>query len=107
MNVGATDELRGRRVTLIPAIAGHIEQLLRIRYTPEVEARWGHAPEAADWPFDEPGIAPFTVMLNGAIVGFIQPYLLAAERDYLKQNTFKLAYLDFDWKLNDRAGIRH
>jgi RimJ/RimL family protein N-acetyltransferase len=72
MNVGATDELKGRRVTLIPAKDEHLEQLLRIRYTPEVKARWGHEPEASDWPFDEPGIAPFTVMLDEAIVGFIQ-----------------------------------
>jgi hypothetical protein len=45
--------------------------------------------------------------LERAIVGFIQPYLLAVERDFLKKNTFKLAYLDFDWTLNDRTDVRH
>jgi hypothetical protein len=52
---------------------------------------------------DLPGRTP----LELAVVGFIQPYLLPAERDFLKKNTFKLAYQDLDWKLNDRAGIRH
>lgn len=52
---------------------------------------------------DLPGRTP----LERAIIGFIEPYLLPAERDFLKENTFKLAYLDFDWKLNDRAGVRH
>jgi Protein of unknown function, DUF547 len=52
---------------------------------------------------DLPGRTP----LERAIVGFIEPYLLPSEREYLKQNTFKLAYLDFDWHLNDRTGVRH
>ena len=57
----------------------------------------------ADKSMDLPGRTPIEL----AIVGFIQPYLLPVERDYLKKNTFKLTYLDFDWRLNDRAGIRH
>ncbi len=72
MNVGAQDEIMGRRVTLVPTIDAHVAQLLRIRYTPEVRARWGETPEAAEWPFDEPGITPFTVFAGGAIAGFIQ-----------------------------------
>jgi aminoglycoside 6'-N-acetyltransferase len=72
MNVGATDELKGRRVVLIPVIDEHIEQLLRIRYAPEVRMRWGEDPEAADWPFDEGGITPYTVLLDGKVAGFIQ-----------------------------------
>ena len=72
MNVGAKDELVGRRVTLLPVITEHIEELLRIRYTPEVKARWGHESEAADWPFDEPGTVAFTVRWEDAIVGLIQ-----------------------------------
>lgn len=72
MNVGAKDELVGRRVTLLPVIAEHIEELLRIRRTPEVQARWGMDPEAPDWPFDEPGTVPFIVLLDDAIVGLVQ-----------------------------------
>jgi RimJ/RimL family protein N-acetyltransferase len=72
VNVGAEDEFKGRRVTLVPTSAEHIEALLRIRDTPEVRTRWGETPEAPDWPFDEPEITPFTVVLDAAIVGFIQ-----------------------------------
>ncbi len=50
-----------------------------------------------------PGRTPIEL----AIVGFIRPYLLAPEREFLEKNTFRLVYLDFDWKLNDRAGVRH
>jgi Protein of unknown function, DUF547 len=57
----------------------------------------------ADKSPDLPGRTP----LERAIVGFIEPYLLPAERQYLQKNTFKLAYMEFDWTLNDRAGIRH
>jgi RimJ/RimL family protein N-acetyltransferase len=64
--------MNGRRVVLVPTTAEHIDELLRLRYTPEVAARWGRAPEAPEWPFDEPGITPFTVLLDGAIRGFIQ-----------------------------------
>jgi hypothetical protein len=52
---------------------------------------------------DMPGRTPIEL----AIVGFLKPYLLASEREYLEKNTWKLAYLDFDWKSNDRAGVRH
>ena len=57
----------------------------------------------ADKSFDLPGHHPVEL----AIVGFLKPYLLKAERDYREKNTWKLVYLDFDWKLNDRTGIRH
>ena len=72
MNVGAADELTGRRVTLAPTTARHVAELLRIRYTPQVRARWGETPEADDWPYDEAGITPFTVFLGDTIGGFIQ-----------------------------------
>jgi hypothetical protein len=56
-----------------------------------------------DKAMDLPGRTPIEL----AVVGLIQPYLLPIEREYLRKNTWKLAYLAFDWKLNDRAGIRH
>ena len=52
---------------------------------------------------DLPGRTPIEL----AVVGFIKPHLLAAEKEFLEKNAWKLAYLDFDWKLNDRAGVRH
>jgi hypothetical protein len=57
----------------------------------------------ADKSLDMPGRTPIEL----AVVGFLKPFLLKSEREYLEKNTWKLAYLDFDWKLNDRAGIRH
>jgi hypothetical protein len=82
----------------IDALAGSlsVSPLFSWREKPFVDAYESKSP-------DLPGRTP----LERAIVGFIQPYLLPAERDYLQKNTFKLAYLDFDWTLNDRAGIRH
>jgi hypothetical protein len=56
----------------------------------------------ADKSLDLPGRTPIEL----AIVGFLKPYLLKSERDFLEQNTWKLVYLDYDWKLNDRAGMR-
>jgi len=67
---------------------------------------WREQPFVAaykDKGLDLPGRTP----LELAIVGVIQPFLLSGERDYLKKNTWKLTYMEFDWKLNDRAGIRH
>lgn len=57
----------------------------------------------ADKSLDLPGRTPIEL----AVVGFLKPFLLKGEREYLEKNTWKLAYLDFDWKLNDRAGISH
>ena len=55
----------------------------------------------ADKSLDLPGRTP----LELAIVGFLKPYLLKSERDFLEKNTWKLVYLDYDWKLNDRVGL--
>ncbi len=41
-----------------------------------------------------------------AVIGFIRPYLLAAEEEFLKKNAWQLGYLDFDWRLNDLTGGR-
>jgi hypothetical protein len=57
----------------------------------------------ADKSLDLPGRTPIEL----AIVGFLKPYLLKSERAFIEKNTWKLAYLDFDWNLNDRSGVRH
>jgi hypothetical protein len=36
-----------------------------------------------------------------AIIGFISPHLIAADRDVLSRDQFKVEYLPFDWSLND------
>jgi hypothetical protein len=50
---------------------------------------------------------PARTPIELAIVGFLKPYLLKSEQEFLAKNTWKLAYLDFDWQLNDRSGLRH
>jgi hypothetical protein len=55
----------------------------------------------ADKSLDLPGRTP----LELAIVGFLKPYLLKSERDFLEKNTWKLVYTEYDWTLNDRVGL--
>lgn len=64
--------LTGSRVQIVPTVTDHVAELLRIRRTPEVRARWGHDEEAPDWPFDYEADVPFTVFLDGVVCGFIQ-----------------------------------
>lgn len=42
--------------------------------------------------------------IERAVLAFVEPRLLAAEREFLKQNQFKVEYLPFDWSLNDLTG---
>ena len=42
--------------------------------------------------------------IERAILGFIQPRLLGFERAFLEANQFRMAYIPFDWHLNDLTG---
>ncbi|MCC7418163.1 MAG: DUF547 domain-containing protein [Acidobacteria bacterium] len=42
--------------------------------------------------------------IERAILGFIAPTLLSGEREFLQKNQFRIAYLPFDWSLNDLTG---
>jgi hypothetical protein len=42
--------------------------------------------------------------IERAVLAFVAPRLLTAERDFVAQNTFKVDYLPFDWSLNDLTG---
>ncbi len=42
--------------------------------------------------------------IERAVLAFVDPKMLNAERDFLKKNTFKVEYLPFDWSLNDLTG---
>lgn len=42
--------------------------------------------------------------IERAILAFVSPKLLATEKEYLEKNTFRIAYLPFDWTLNDLTG---
>jgi len=39
-----------------------------------------------------------------AVIAFLNPRLLAAERELMSKNTFKVEYIPFDWSLNDLTG---
>ena len=58
--------------------------------------------EYADDAFDLPKREP----IERAVIGFLRPHLLDAEEDFIKKNTFQLAYVPFDWRLNDLTGGR-
>jgi Protein of unknown function, DUF547 len=49
---------------------------------------------------DYPGRSP----IERAVLRLIEPYLLPTEQEFLKQNSFKIAYHKFDWRLNDLTG---
>ena len=42
--------------------------------------------------------------IERAVLSFIEPRLLSAERQFLAENTFQVAYQPFDWSLNDLTG---
>ena len=58
--------------------------------------------EYADDSFDLPKREP----IERAVIGFLRPYLLNAEEEFITKNTFQLAYEPFDWRLNDLTGGR-
>ena len=58
--------------------------------------------EYADDSFDLPKREP----IERAVIGFLRPHLLVAEEEFIKKNTFQLAYEQFDWRLNDLTGGR-
>jgi hypothetical protein len=44
--------------------------------------------------------------IERALIAFITPHLLPLEREFLQQNTFRVTYHPFDWRLNDLTGGR-
>ena len=42
--------------------------------------------------------------LERAVVTLITPLLVPSEAEFLKQNTFRMVFHDFDWSLNDLTG---
>ena len=67
-DVGAMDRpeltLAGERVTLVPVRGEHVDDLRRIRRTPDVESRWGVETYEPPWPFDDPAATVFTVLVE-------------------------------------------
>jgi len=42
--------------------------------------------------------------IERAVVALLEPKLLTLEKEFLAKNTFRLAYIPFDWTLNDLTG---
>ncbi len=42
--------------------------------------------------------------LERAVLSLIDPLLVPSEVEYLRKNTFRMSFHDFDWKLNDLTG---
>lgn len=42
--------------------------------------------------------------LERAVLALLDPLLVRSETEFLRKNTFRMAFHDFDWKLNDLTG---
>jgi RimJ/RimL family protein N-acetyltransferase len=74
------ERLEGSAVVLQRVQRDHISELKRILDTPEVSARWG-TPDEPDWPFDDPGVVGYVVLVGGRVRGFVQ-YAEETDPDY-------------------------
>ncbi len=63
---------QGRRVLLVPVTDEHVPDLHRILATPEVRRRWREVEASPGWPFEDPTVTCFTVMIDGTVAGMIQ-----------------------------------
>ncbi|MNC88627.1 hypothetical protein D3C83_44600 [compost metagenome] len=42
--------------------------------------------------------------LERSVLALIDPLLVPNESEFLRKNTFRMVFHDFDWKLNDLTG---
>lgn len=76
----------------------------RLQVTPIVS--WHEAEFVAAYAASVPGYVSNRSPVERAILGFIAPYLLPGEVEFLQKNEFHVVYRDFDWRLNDLSGRR-
>ncbi len=65
-------EIIGAAVLLRPVEPGDVPELVRIRRTPQVAARWGDVDAEPDFPFDDDATVVLSIVHDGAVVGMIQ-----------------------------------
>jgi len=65
-------EITGSQVVLRPVLPVDVAELVRIRRTPQVAARWGDVDLEPGFPFDDEDTVVLTVLHDGAVVGMIQ-----------------------------------
>jgi aminoglycoside 6'-N-acetyltransferase len=68
--VGGADDDGRMTVALVPVAPEHTAELVRIRRTPEVFARWGEIDEG--FPFDDPDAVVFAVLVEDRVRGLVQ-----------------------------------
>ena len=68
-------------MVLVAVTAEHVPDLRRILATPEVWLRWRDEAASPQWPFDDPSVVRFTVVLEGVVRGMVQ-YGEEDEPDY-------------------------
>jgi len=68
-------------VVLVAVTAEHVPDLRRILATPEVWLRWRDEAASPQWPFDDPSVVRFAVVLEGVVRGMVQ-YGEEDEPDY-------------------------
>lgn len=68
----ADPELHGELVVLAPVVLEQVPELRRILRTPEVRCRWGDEAASPQWPFDDPSVTRFSILLDGAVRGMVQ-----------------------------------
>jgi aminoglycoside 6'-N-acetyltransferase len=77
-------ELRGEIARLRPPTRADIPELVRIRQTPEVYARWGGGDDmvaAVEKDFAQPDTTVYVILLDDLVVGWIQ-WWLETDPDY-------------------------
>ena len=84
MSLAPVAVLEGKLVRLRPAVDDDIPELVRIRLTPEVHARWRGGDDmvaAVHEDFDEPGSTGYVIEFDDRIVGWVQ-WQAEEEPDY-------------------------
>lgn len=45
-------------------------------------------------------------LIERTVIAFVTPHLLPSEKEFVRANAFKMAFLEMDWRLNDLTGGR-
>ncbi len=65
---------------------------------------WREKEFAAAYADKAPAVFASRSPIERAALAFVQPKLLATEKEFVNKNTFQVTYSKFDWTLNDLTG---
>lgn len=94
----AADFLRHREMVMVDRTANTIS------LTPIVS--WREAEFVAKYDTSDNGPFAQRSPIERAMLAFITPHLLPLEKEFLRENQFRVIFHDFDWRLNDLTGGR-